>query len=515
MIFNALVWAAVLRFGTLLEKLTAAARSTTKKKEINIDKTTFKRVLRRTSVFGAVIAGLIVLMILVSVAGLPIFNASAYRDLITVTDGNFTDDVAELSMSQIPVVDRKTAVQLGKRKLGNMSDLVSQFEIAEDYTQINYHGTPVRVTPLAYADPIKWLNNRETGLPAYIMVDMVSQEATLVRLEEGMKYSPSEYFMRSIDRYLRFRYPTKIFEDISFEIDEQGTPYWVAPTISYRIAWWNGADISGAVLVNAVTGESAYYDVDEIPAGVDQVCVSDLVIEQLNYYGTYQRGFWNSVFGQKDMLQTTDGYNYLAVGDDVYLYTGMTSVLGDESNIGFVLVNLRTKETKFYAVPGAEEYSAMNSAEGQVQHLNYISTFLILLNISDRPTYFMSLKDAAGLVKMYAFVDVERYQVVGTGASVAAARQAYIDRLAEEDVAVRPDKESKEASGVITGLSSAVVDGNTRYYFQLDGGDALYSASIQVSPMLAFAKAGDTVQVTYVEAGGVCEVKSLQLQPAA
>lgn len=515
LIINALIWLAVFSFPAIKRAVMGLGLGLQNGKVIPQNGAASLRSLGKVAkiVLIAVVA-IFVLMMLASVVGAEIFNASSYRDLITVTDGNFAADVAELSMSQIPVVDRDTAMQLGKRKLGNMSDLVSQFEIADDYTQINYHGSPVRVTPLTYADAIKWLNNQSTGIPAYIMVDMVTQEATLVRLEQGIKYSPGEYFVRNLERHLRFNYPTKIFEEISFEIDEDGTPYWVAPTVSYQIGWWNGTDISGAVLVNAVTGDCQYYDVADIPSWVDQVYESDLVIEQLNYYGEYQRGFWNSVFGQKDMLQTTEGYNYLAIGDDVYLYTGMTSVLGDESNVGFVLVNLRTKQTKFYAVPGAEEYSAMNSAEGQVQHLNYSATFPLLLNVSDRPTYFMSLKDAAGLVKMYAFVDVERYQVVGTGNSVAAAREAYIQRLAEEELSTQPPATDTSVSGTVQAVTAVVIDGNTHYYFRLEQDDALYLASVKVSPQLAFLQAGDAVKVTYTEKDGVRHVQALELVTA-
>ena len=292
-----------------------------------------------------------------TVWGLPLFNASRYRDLITLTDGDFSADIAEIDMSNIPVVDRDSASRLGDRKLGEMTELVSQFEVADNYTQINYKGAPYRVTPLVYADPIKWLFNQSSGLPAYITVDMVTQQTDLVWLESGMKYSPSEYFFRNIDRYLRFRYPTKMFDDVSFEIDDNGIPYWVAPTVTYRVGWWDGKDIDGAVLVNAVTGECTYYQKEDVPQWIDQLYASDLIITQLDDNGKFQNGYWNSIFGQRNVRRTTYGYNYLAINDDVYLYTGMSSVTADQSNIGFVLVNLRTKETRFYTVPGATEQS--------------------------------------------------------------------------------------------------------------------------------------------------------------
>ena len=223
----------------------------------------------------------------------------------------------------------------------------------ENYTQINYKGTPYRVTPLRYADPIKWLYNQKKGLPAYIAVNMVDQNTDLVWLSSGMKYSTSEYFFRNINRYIRFCYPTRMFETVSFEIDDDGNPYWVAPTIAYRIGWWNGKDIDGAILVNAETGESKWYAKADVPQWIDQLYDSNLIMEQLDDNGRFQNGYLNSIFGQRGVRRTTYGYNYLAIDDDVWLYTGMSSVTSDESNIGFVLVNLRTKETKFYTVPGA------------------------------------------------------------------------------------------------------------------------------------------------------------------
>lgn len=441
---------------------------------------------------------LVALGIIASVVGSQLFNAKSYNKLITLKEGDFTADVAEISQEQIPVVDKDTATRLGQRKLGEMSDLVSQFEIQDIYTQINYKGRPVRVTPLMYGDIIKWFNNQKEGVPAYITVDMTTQETNLVRLKEGIKYSDGEYFMRDLKRALRFKYPTKIFDNISFEIDDNGTPYWVASTVKFEIGFWSGSDINGAVLMNAQTGESKYYSLEDIPTWVDQVYDSQMILQQLIYNGKYRSGFFNSIFGQRGVLQPTDGYNYLAIDDDVYLYTGMTSVTSDESNVGFTLTNLRTKATKFYTIPGAEEYSAMSSAEGQVQHLNYSATFPLLLNVSDRPTYFMSLKDAAGLVKMYAFVDVNQYQIVGTGNSVESARNDYISKLKTENLEQKPEEkpeEPKEIPKVIEKINSAVVDGNTVYYLKFEEDETVYTAVVTKSDLLPFAEKGQKVKI--------------------
>ena len=413
-------------------------------------------------------AALVVVGIVGGIVSWEVLRAGSYRDLLTVTDGDFASEVEEISFDQIPMVDRDSAEKLGNRKLGELADMVSQFEVAADYTQINYGGRPVRVTPLRYGDLIKWLNNRGEGLPAYLIIDMVTQNVEVVRLEEGIRYTTAEHFGRNLYRYLRFQYPTYMFDAPAFEIDEDGDPYWVCPRIDKTIGLFGGVDITGAVLINAVTGETNYYDVGEVPEWVDHVYTAELIIQQYDYHGRYVNGFLNSMFGQRDMTVTTDGYNYIAIDDDVYMYTGITSVVSDESNVGFILSNQRTKETRFYQVAGAEEYSAMASAQGQVQHLSYKATFPLLLNISEQPTYFMALKDAAGLVKMYAMVNVSQYQIVATGSTVAECESNYRVMLAnnnlidesQTDISV---SDQQEAAGVIAEIRSAVIDGNTWY----------------------------------------------------
>lgn len=449
-------------------------------------------------------AALVVTSVVGGIVGWEVFRASSYRDLLTVNDGDFAAEVEEISYDQIPMLDRDSAVRLGNRKLGELADMVSQFEVAGDYTQINYQGSPVRVTPLRYGDLIKWFNNRAEGLPAYLIIDMVTQDVDVVRLSEGIRYTTAEHFGRNLYRHLRFNYPTYMFDDPAFEIDESGHPYWVCPRIDKTIGLFGGTDITGAVLVNAVTGESVYYDVADVPDWVDHVYTAELIIQQYDYHGAYINGFINSIFGQRGMTQTTDGYNYIAIGDDVYMYTGITSVVSDESNIGFILSNQRTKETRFYQIAGAEEYSAQASAQGQVQHLNYIATFPLLLNISEQPTYFMALKDAAGLVKMYAMVNVSQYQIVATGSTVAECESNYRVMLANNDLIDEEDtdiivSDQLETSGTIVEIRSAVIDGNTWYYFRLNGSSPYFAISAAADQNVVILNEGDYVTVKFAQ----------------
>jgi len=438
-----------------------------------------------------------------------IFHAASYYNLLDVQTGDFTEEVAEISYDRIPMLDKDSSVQLGSRALGSLSStdssLVSQFEVPDaEYSQINYQDNPVRVAPLLYGNLIKWFNNREEGLPGYIIVNMVTQEASLVKLDEGMKYSTGEHFGRNLYRLLRFRYPTMMFGDVNFEIDEDGTPWWVCSRTIHTIGLFGGQDTQGAVLVNAITGESTYYE--EVPTWVDRVYSADLLVEQYNYHGTLVNGWINSWLGQKGVTTTSDGYNYIAMNDDVYLYTGVTSAGNDESNVGFILVNQRTKEARYYSISGATEYSAMSSAEGAVQHLGYTATFPILLNISDEPTYFMSLKDSADLVKMYAMVNVKDYQITTTGSSVAECQANYEELLIENGVKVSDPIEAVEAetdtvTGTITEIRSVVVDGNTIFYFSLDesyfGTGYYYAVSAADDQNAVIFDVGDEVTITY------------------
>jgi len=450
-----------------------------------------------------IIVGLMAVVIVVgSLISWKGFRAQDYYDLLPVTTGDFTEDVAEISYNEIPMLDEASAQQLGRRTLGNISaegaysDLVSQFEVSYDYTQINYQGRPVRVSPLIYGDLIKWFNNRSEGLPGYIVVDMVTQEADLILLEQGIKYTPDEHFGRYLPRHIRFQYPTFMFGEATFELDEEGHPYWVCPRVVKRIGLFGGEDIHGAVLVDAVTGESTYYE--EVPTWVDRVYLAQLIIEQYDNHGTLVNGFINSIFGGKGCTVTTDGYNYIVIDDDVYLYTGVTSTGTDESNVGFILSNQRTKETKFYAVSGAEEYSAMSSAQGAVQHLSYTATFPILLNISDQPTYFMALKDSAQLVKMYSMVNVRDYQLTATGQTVAECQQNYEKLLVGYGIEVDSGVElenQKTVTGTIAEIRSAVIEGTSWYYVRLNGENWYYSLSAADNASVVLLDVGDSVSI--------------------
>ena len=443
----------------------------------------------------------------------PVINAKQYQQLMTVETRNFAEDIEEADYRSIPLLDKDSAALLGDRKMGSLVDMVSQFEVADDYTQINYNNVPVRVTPLVYASPIKWLTNQRNGIPAYIRIDMTTQDTECVMLEEGIKYSKSEYFNRNLYRHIRFRFPTYIFGDqLFFEIDDNGVPYWVCPVKKFNIGLFGGETVGRVVLVNAVTGECTDYAVEDVPTWIDKVYSAELLMQLYDYYGMYQHGFFNSILGQRDCLVTTDGYNYLALDDDVWVYTGITSVNGDQSNVGFVLMNQRTMETRYYEVEGATELSAMSSAEGQVQNLGYRASFPLLLNIAGEPTYFMALKDDAGLVKKYAMVNVQKYQWVAIGDTIEECEKDYKELLSTNGIVSQSQGESLEISGVIELIAPVVIEGSTHYYIGITGSDELFDVDVSDEGMYGIVryKEGDRISLVYTENYGLNPVQEIK-----
>lgn len=430
-----------------------------------------------------------------------IINSGKYSSLINISEREFATDIKQVNYNEIPSLDKDSAEKLGLRKMGTMGDLVSQFEVNNLYSQINYQNKPVRVTPLDYGNFFKWLTNRSNGIPAYIRIDMTTQDVECVRLNEGIKYSTSEPLNRNIYRHIRFKYPTYIFDTISFEIMDDGTPVWICPVRDYTIGLFGGIKISKVVIVNSLNGNTELYNINEVPNWVDRVYSADLLISYYDYYGILSNGFLNSILGQKGCLQTTEGYNYIALDDDVWVYTGVTSVTGDQSNVGFVLMNQRTAETRYYSIAGAEEFSAMASAEGQVQHLGYKSTFPLLLNIANQPTYFMALKDSAGLVKNYAMVNIAKYQIVAVGNSILECEQNYIKLMSNVGVSEDENEhnEIKEITGNIEKISEVIVEGNSHYFIKLTDNDKLFDVDVLNNIGILNYSVGAQVKFSYNE----------------
>lgn len=486
-----------------------------------------KYVKKQAIVPGIIIGALAVVVGVGMLFSSVVFRASSYSKIISVSeDKTFSSDIKQADFKSVPVLDTAASAALATRTLGDLASInkESQFEVAQQFTQINYKNSPVRVGTLAYGDIFKWFKNTKEGMPGYIIVDMVTQKTEFVMLKEGsyIRYSTEEHFSKYLMRHVRFAYPTYIFDEPHFEIDEQGRPFWLCPVLDKTIGLFGGTDVKGVVIVDAITGECKEYSLETIKNDksfqwIDGIYSNDLLVEQYNYYGKYAGGFINSIIGQEGVRVATEGSNFLALNDDVYMYTGVTSVSNDQAIIGFVLVNMRTKEANFYEISGAKEYSAMSSAEGQVQNYKWTATFPILLNISGQPTYFMSLKDDASLVKHYAMVNVQNYQVVATGKTIAECTENYVNLLAQSNINIKVDidkikddtdknepstdkpaeKTTVTVKGTVSDIRTAVMGGESYYFIRLEKGRTYYKVSASENEAVVILNTGDSVSLTY------------------
>ena len=443
---------------------------------------------RRVGTFTGIVTGVLLLVLAVgALLGTKLFHAGRYASLAQqrIEYRDFLEDVPEEgSVTNIALMDTASAQIIGNRQMGSLSTLVSQFETS-DYSTITLNERPMKVSALQYAGFFRYLRNADAGVPGYIQVDPVTQKATYVELSEGMKYVPSAAFGYDLKRHVHSQYPDAILGSYFFELDEEGTPWYICPYYEYRAGLFGLKDVGGAILVNPVTGEMERYALSDVPAWVDRVYDGDLLCEQYDNYGRLRNGLMNSLFAKVGCVVTTEDYGYKALEGDIWVFTGVTSVASDESNIGFVLMNSRTGEIRYYDVYGAEEFSAMSAAEGQVQNLRYTAAFPSVVNVGGEPVYIMVLKDSGGLTKMYALVNVQDYSLVATGETQAAAMAAYRARVGGSESLWQ------EVTVAVEDVRTAVIDGNT--YLYLISGEKAYKLLLSENEAALFLKAGDTV----------------------
>ncbi len=444
----------------------------------------------------------VVLPLLVLIVGglisAPAFNARAYASIIEVKEEDFAADMPESTeITNIALMDTESASVLGNRVLGSLSDMVSQYHVSSYYTQINFNRTPKKVSNLEYDGFFKWLGNRDSGIPGMVMVDPVKAGAEYRAFPKPMIYADSAFFGEDLTRHLRFQYPTKIFESISFEADDQGNPYYIVSCARPKVGLFGARDVAEVIILDPTDGSSEIMPVEQVPAWVDIVYTGELATQKYDWHGTLSGGFINSIIGNVGCKISTDDFGYIVLEDDVWYFTGVTSVVSDDkSNIGFLLTCARTGEYKFYPVIGAEEHSAMAAAEGEVQEKGYVASFPSLVNIASQPTYIMVLKDAAGVVKLYALVNVENYSIVATGDTQADAMNAYKKLLRQNDLTIG----DTDKSITITVENVRVVDVSgvaTVYITATDG--TVYKGYLSSDEALILIRIGDTLNIKYTD----------------
>lgn len=452
---------------------------------------------KKQKIMLAVIAAPMVVIVIGSIFSSTIFNAKRYASVIDVKESDFASDMPETdNVTNIALMDTPSAVIIGNRALGSLSDVVSQFVSSETYTQINYNGKPKKVSTIEYDGFFKWMGNHKNGVPGYVMVDPVANTASYNKLSKPLKYVDSAYFSEDLQRKLRFSYPTKIFGTTAFEIDEEGNPFFIVSCMAPKVGLFGALDVKEVIIFNPCDGTSELLKVGDVPRWVDIVYDGYLAEDKYDWHGMLSGGFFNSIIGNKGCKKATDDFGYLMYDDDVWYYTGVTSVTNDASNIGFIVSNARTGEYKYYPVIGAEEYSAMGAAEGEVQEKGYKASFPALINVSGKATYIMVLKDENSLVKLYALVNVEQYGLVATGSTQAEAMTAY-RRLLSQNGLIEEDTTNK-VNVTVQKIEKCVIDGNSWWYF-LCSDNNYYRKSIADDQSILFIEENDTLEISFSE----------------
>ena len=442
-----------------------------------------------------------VLLILVSLLSSPIFGSKAYRDQLGDPEvRTFSSDIQVMDQNQLPIVDKALAANLADKKLGERPSLGSQVYLGEPTKQL-VNGKLVWVVPLHHSGLFKWFTNM-SGTPGYVVVSATNINDVEYVEDYKIKYQPNSYLLDDLQRHLRLN--GALFDgiiDYSFELDESGQPYWIVT--SYKnTRGFALPEAKGIYAVNASTGDVQYYSIDEVPDWVDRVQPEDFIVNQINNKGEYVHGIFN--FSDKDKYRTSEGEAIIYNNGDCYLFTGLTSIGQDESAIGFMMVDMVTKEPILYQMNGATEKSAQQSAQGKVQYQGYKADFPIILNVDGIPTYFMPLKDSAGLIKQYAFVSVPNYSSVGVGETVQDALRDYSNVLSQSGSSSigSATGELVSAEGNVLRISSHVEEGITVYSILLDSDqNRIFTASASLSAELPITAAGDRVRVEYRENG--------------
>ena len=432
-----------------------------------------------------------------------IFHTSNYQKMIgKVENGKkISEHIAPISMDKIRVVDQELAFLFGEKIIGSQAALGSQVELGKFSIQ-KVNNELYWIAPLLHSGFFKWLNNKE-GTPGYVMVSATNErDVKLVQSIDGkplkIKYQPSAYFQSDIHRHVYFNGFSSVgLADFTFEIDEKGNPFWVITKYNKTIGF-SGKNTSGIVVVDAQNGAIQHYNIKNAPSWVDRIQPAELIEDQLNNWGELVNGYWN--FSNTDKLQITEGLTLVyGQNNKSYWYTGLTSVGSDESAVGFVLVDTRTKETTFYKQSGATEFAAQSSAQGKVQEKGYKASLPIPYNINGIPTYVMTLKDDGGLVKMYAMVAINDYTIVGVGNSMRETLTSFksVYNMAGNKINPSNVAAKKAISSVISRIQSDVKNGNSFYYFTIKDYPNIFVGSSQVSNEIPVTVVGDSVKVSF------------------
>ncbi|MBQ5782916.1 MAG: hypothetical protein IIV99_05995 [Oscillospiraceae bacterium] len=447
----------------------------------------------------------------VTVGSSVFFNVPAFRDQMPdYRVGSFSEEIQVVNTDNIPIVDKDLATKIAEKKLGEKPSLGSQVVLGEPTIQ-SVDDKLVWVVPLQHSGFFKWITNLQ-GTPGYIVVSATNSQDVEYVDSYYIKYQPNAYLFSDLTLWARYTAaPFTGITDYSFELDDTGRPHWVITTYRYTRGF-SLPEATGAIVMDCETGKSTRFALADVPSWVDRVQPEDFILTQINNKGKYVHGIFN--FSDKDKYQTSEGDIIIYNDGRCYLFTGITSVGSDESAIGFVMVDMVTKEPVMYQLAGATEYAAQRSAEGKVQQYRYYASFPLIINYEGTPTYFMTLKDVDGLIKQYAFVSVKDFLVVGVGESMQDACLDYEKALRQNPSSsdIATDDSLEKITGTVYRINQEIVAGDTVYRFMfIEDTSVVYEAQSTVSEMLSLTREGDRVTVSFRQANGrIREVKSFE-----
>ena len=480
-----------------------------------------------TKILRIIAIAMVIIIVILTFASSKIFNAARYSNLIDVEEGDFQEDIQSISTVEeaqnFPLLDVETAQKLGNRSLSQIKK-VSQFEVNDEYNLISYNGKQYRLSPLEYSSFVKAMNNE--SIPGYVLVDSETQESQLVDLENEIKYAPSDIFSQDLNRHLRSKYPSYIFDKFQFDIDDSGEPYYIAPVLKPTIGLFGGQKVESFVIVNANSGECEEYLPEDLPEWVDHAYSLDYLMNLAENYYQYKDGFFNSLFSKTNVKKLSysyegenvneddqedenefAGYNSILTEDGVQFFTCVVSASNDESALGFILANSRTGKITYYECAGAEESTAQLQAESLYQNYGYKSSYPLMVNVDGVPTYIISLKDKSKINKAYVMINVENYTISASGETLEDALIEYREKVFGEEV-LTPDDLTSETpeeieaeifttTGTITQLYQATQDGTTQFFFILDGDENLYISPITNNSRQVQMSVGSNVSIEY------------------
>ncbi len=439
------------------------------------------------------------------------FHASNYRELLPVEERDFDTEQVLLDQAQARFVDQALAKRAAEELLGNNLGLGSRCVIGEMNIQ-SVNGRLWWVGPLEHRDFFKWASNGTT--PGYMMVSANNYSDSKIVQDYELSIGMGGSFSGYLPRYLyQNGYATVGLTDYTFELDDSGKPYWVV-TIQKPQVGFSGLVAKGVLVVDPTNGTIAEYSIDDAPTWIDRIQPQNITDGRIDDWGDFVHGWWNSWLAQRDVINASEGTSLVYTADGrCAWYTGLQSAGGsDQGTMGFMLVDARTGQAKFYRRAGITEAAARDVIKGQAQEKGYDSTWPIPYLVNGVPTFISVLKDDSGNPQMVGMVAYNDRTLVVVGESLRECLRLYSSKLRSQGTSLAIDGKVTAVSfeGTITRIGEETIGSETMFYIMIDTVDSkVFSIPSHLSQEILITRRGDNVKVTALDTGNaVVDVES-------